>query len=105
MADRNVAHPQSFSSLRESVWTIRKHIFGSRLPSLTSAPTFVAEFYVCTLLHCAVTLPLTLITFNWPQSVYTAGHMQYMLFVDSLYVSEESCAKVPFRYDTIHRTL
>ena len=44
---------------------------------------FVTELDVCTLLHCAVTLPLTLTTFNWPQSVYTAGHMQSMLSVDS----------------------
>ena len=74
-----------------------------------SFPQFVAEF-VCASLHCAVTLPLTLTTFNWPQSVYTAGHMQSMLCVDSPQVSEESCAcahtcaKLPFRYDTIHRT-
>ena len=33
-------HPQSFPSLRESVWTISKHIFCSRLPSHTRAPTF-----------------------------------------------------------------
>ena len=36
---------------------------------------FVTELYVCMLFHCAVTLPLTLTMFNWPQSVYTAGHM------------------------------
>ena len=42
MADPNVAHPQSFSSLCESVWTIRKHIFCSRLPS-RPAPTFNAS--------------------------------------------------------------
>ena len=39
----NVAHPQSFPSLRESVWTIRKHIFCSRLPFRTPAPTFYAS--------------------------------------------------------------
>ena len=65
---------------------------------------FVAELNVCTLLHCAVTLPLTVTTFNWPQSVYTAGHMQSMLCVDSPHVSEEPCAcahtyaKLPFRH-------
>ena len=32
MADPNVAHPQPFPSLRESVSTIRKHILCSRLP-------------------------------------------------------------------------
>ena len=46
-----------------------------------SFPQFVAELDVCTLLHCALTLPLTQTTFNWrAQSVYTAtGHMQSML--------------------------
>ena len=44
-----------------------------------SFPQIIAELDVCTLLHCAVTLSLTLTTFNWPQLVYTAGHMQYML--------------------------
>ena len=33
---------QSFPSLRESVWTIRKHISCSRIPSRTPAPTFHA---------------------------------------------------------------
>ena len=72
-------------------------------------PQFVTEI-VCTLLHCAVTLPITLTTFNWPQSVYTVGHVQSILCVDSPHVSEEPCAcahtcdKLPFRYDTIHRT-
>ena len=71
---------------------------------------FVAELQVCTLLHCAVALPLILTTFNRPQSVYTADHMQSMLCVDSPHVSEEPCAcahtyaKLPFRYDIIHRT-
>ena len=37
----NVAHPQSFPSFRESVWTICKHIFCSRLPS--PAPIFHAS--------------------------------------------------------------
>ena len=69
---------------------------------------FIAEVDVCTLLHCAVTLPLTLTMFNWPQSVYTAGHMQSILCVDFPHVSEEpytcmhTCTKLPFRYDTIH---
>ena len=76
-----------------------------------SFPQFVAELEVCALLHCAVTLPITLTTFNWPQSVYTVGHTQSMLCVDSPHVSEEPCVcehtstKVPFRYDTIHRTI
>ena len=61
-----------------------------------SFPQFVEELDVCTLLHCAVTLPLTLNTFNWPQLVCTAGHMQSMLCVDSPTVSEETCAKLPF---------
>ena len=43
MADRKVAHPQLFPSLRESIWTIRKHIFCSRLPSRTPAPTLHAS--------------------------------------------------------------
>ena len=115
MADSNVAHPQSFPSLRESVWTIRKHLFCSRLPSHTPAPTFHASplqfslicsrnlLYIC-MLHCAVTLSLTMTTFNCPQSVYTSDHMQSMLCVDSPHVSEEPCAKLQFRYGTIHRT-
>ena len=122
MANPNVAHPQSFPSLHKSIWTIRKHIFCSQLPSHTTAPTFhisllqfsqlVAELDVCTLLHCTVTLPLTLTMFNWQQSVYTASHMQSMLYVDSPQVSEEpctceclhTCAKLLFRYDTTHKT-
>ena len=43
MADQNVAHPQSFPSLHQSVWTICKHIFCSRLPSRTPAPKFHAS--------------------------------------------------------------
>ena len=75
----------------------RKYIFCARLPPVhlhhhfmrlcCSFPQFVAEL-VYTLLHCAVTLPLTLTTFNWPQSVYTAGHMQSMLCVYSPHVSK-----------------
>ena len=34
-----------------------------------SFPEFVADRDVCTLLHCAVTLPLTLTMFNWRQLV------------------------------------
>ena len=89
MADPNVAHPQSFPSLCESVWTIRKHGFPpvhlcqhfTRLRSCF--PQFVVELDVFTLLHCAVTLPLTLTTFNWPKSVYNVGHTQSILCVDS----------------------
>ena len=60
-------------------------------------PQFLEEIDGCTLLHCAVTLPLTLTMFNWLQSVYTAGRMQSMLCVDYPHVSEEPCAKLPFR--------
>ena len=89
LADPNMAPPQSFPSLRENAWTIHKHILCSQLPSRIPAPKFhavrcsfpqfVADLDICTLLHCAVTLPLTLTTFNWPQSVYSADHMQSML--------------------------
>ena len=48
--------------------------------------------WFCTLLHCAVTHSLTLTTFNWPHSVYTVGHMQSMLCVCILPMSEEPCA-------------
>ena len=42
-------------------------------PSLCcSFPQFVAELDICTLLHRAVILPLTLTTFDWPQSVCSA---------------------------------
>ena len=74
-----------------------------------SFPQFVAELDVCMLLHCAMTLLLTLTTFNWPQSLFTAGYMQSMLCVDSPHVSEEpcscahTCAKLAFRYDIVHR--
>ena len=90
MADLNVAHPQSFPSLREpfvntfsahGLSPVHLHQHSVRLRC--SFPQFVAERDVCLLLHCAVTLPLTLTTFNWPQSVYTASHMQSMLCVDS----------------------
>ena len=73
-------------------------------------PQFVAKLDVCTLLHCTVTLPPTLTTFNWPQSVFAAGHMQSMLCVDSPHVFEKpcacmhTCAKLVFRYHTIHQT-
>ena len=40
MAVPNVAHPRSLPYLREIVWTIRRHIFCSRLPYRTPAPTF-----------------------------------------------------------------
>ena len=116
LTDPNVAQPKSIASLHESVSTICKqfsahvfppvHLYQHFMRLHCSFPKFVAELDVCMLLHCAVTLPLTQTTFNWPQSVYTAGHMQSMLCVDSLHVSEEACAcaKLPFRYDTIHRT-
>ena len=89
MADPNVSHPQSFPFLRESVNAFSAHGFPpvhlhqhfTRLSC--SFPQFVAEL-ACTLLHTAVTLPLTLTTFIWPQSVYTAGHKQCMLCVSIL---------------------
>ena len=104
----------SFPSLRESVNTfsaqgfppVHLHQHSTRL--CCSFSQFVAK-RVCTLLHCAVTLPLTLTSFNWLQSVYTASHMQSMLCVDSPHISEEpcvcalTCAKLPFRYDFIHQ--
>ena len=113
IADPKVTHHQSFLSLCETICIIRKHIFCSRLPSRTHAPAFlrcnipkfVAELdFVYTFLHCAMTLPPTLTTFNWPHSVYTAGHIVSMLCVDSPQVSEEpcacahTCAKLPFWY-------
>ena len=42
-ANPNVAHPQLFPSHRKSIWTSRKHIFCSRLPSCTLAPKFHAS--------------------------------------------------------------
>ena len=113
MTASNVAQTQSFRSFRERlapfVNTFPAHGFPpvhlhqhfTRLRC--SFPQFVAEVDVCTLLHCAMTLPLTMTTYNWPQSVDTAGHMQSMLFVDSSHVFEEpcacvhTCAKLPFK--------
>ena len=75
----------------------------------SSISQFVAGLDVYTLLHWAVTLPLTLTKFNWPQSVYTSGHVQSVLCVDSPHVSEEPyacahiCAKLPLKSDIIHR--
>ena len=43
MADPNVSHPQSFPSLRDSVWIIRKHIFCSQFSSRTPVPKFHAS--------------------------------------------------------------
>ena len=61
-ADPNVAHPQSFPSRRKSVWTSRKHIFCSRLPSCTLAPTFHASpsplSLICSRTWCALVAPL-----------------------------------------------
>ena len=50
---------------------------------------FVAELYVCALCHSAVTLTM----FNWPQSVYTASHMQSMLcqFSPCLWITMHLC--------------
>ena len=72
-----------------------------------SFPEFIAELHICTLLHCAVTLPLTLTMFSWLQSVYSASHMQSVQCVDSPHVSEEpcTCSKLLFKYDTIHQTI
>jgi hypothetical protein len=56
-----------------------------KLPSRTLAPTFYASpspfslicsrTWVYSLLHCTVTLPLTLTMFNCPQRVYPDGHV------------------------------
>jgi len=58
----NVAHPQLFPSRRESVWTGRKHIFCSRLPSHTPAPTFHASLLpfspICSRTWCSLVAPL-----------------------------------------------
>ena len=75
----------SFSSRKRLNHSI---LFRSRLPSRTPAPTFhasplqsfpqfVAELDVCTLLHCAVTLPLILSTFNWQQLLNCRSHAVY----------------------------
>ena len=67
------------STLRKSVNTFSAHGFPpvhlhQHFTCLCcSFLQFVAEL-ACTLLHCTVKLPLTLTTFNWPQSVYTAGY-------------------------------
>ena len=115
IADWNVAHLQSFPFLRKCVRTILNKFSAHGLPPVhlhqhftrlrCSFLQFVAELDVCTFLHYAVTLPFIITTFNWPQSVYTAGHMQSMLCVDSPHVSEEPwacmhmCAKLLFSYD------
>ena len=88
MANPNVVHPQSFPSLCERVNTFSAHGFPpvhlhERYTHLfRSFPQFLAAL-VCTLFHCAVILPPTLNIFNWPQSVYIAGHMQFMMCVGS----------------------
>ena len=89
----------SFPSLCKSVWTICKHIFCSQFPSRTPVPTFhesPLQFSpICSRSRCLHVAPLCcdtaliLTTFNWLQSVYTAGHMQSMLCIDSPHVSEE----------------
>ena len=65
MANPNVAHPQSFPSLCKSVWTIREHIFCSRFPSRTPAPTFhasplqfspICSITWCLFAHCFIEL-------------------------------------------------
>ena len=97
MAVPNLAHPQSFPSHREIVHTISAHGFPpvhlhQHFTCLCcSFPQFIAQ-RIYMLLHCAVTLYVILTTFNWPQSVYTVGHMQSMLCVDCPHVSEEPCA-------------
>jgi len=61
-ADPNVAHPRLFPSRRESVWTSRKHIFCSRLPSRTLAPTYHASLsqfsLICSRTWCSLVAPL-----------------------------------------------
>ena len=60
--DPNVAQPQLFPSRRENVWTSRKHIFCSRLPSRTFAPTFHASpspfSLICRRTWCSLVTPL-----------------------------------------------
>ena len=60
--DLNVAHPQLFPSRRESIWINRKHIFCSRLPSHTLAPTFHASpssfSLICSRTWCSLIAPL-----------------------------------------------
>ena len=117
MANPNLAHPQLFLSFCKSTSTIRKHIFCSWLPSHTLAPTFHTsplQFSpICGRTWCLHIAPLRCDTtshndmFNWPQLVYTAGHMQSMWCVDSSHVSEEpcacthTCAKFPFRSSSV----
>ena len=86
MAGPNVAHPQSFPPFAKAFEPFVNTFFAHSFPPIhlnqhlthlhCSFPPFVAEFDVCTLLHCAVKLPLTLTMFNWPQSVYTDSNMQ-----------------------------
>ena len=100
--------PQKFWSISNGLPPVHLHQL-SRASVPLQFPQFVAEIDVCMLLHCALILPPTMTTFNWPQSVYTGSHMQSILCVDSLHVSEEpcawyyTCAKFPFTYDVIHQ--
>jgi len=59
-ADPNVAHPQLFPSRCKNIWTSHKHIFCSRLPSCTLAPTFRASLFslICSRTWCSLVAPL-----------------------------------------------
>ena len=62
VADLNVAHIQSFPSLRERVWTICKHIFYSWPPSRIPTPTFYMSLLqfspICSRTWCLHIAPL-----------------------------------------------
>ena len=64
-----------------------------------SFPQFVAELDVCTLLHCTVTLRST--GCSWFTLPVTCSPCCVSIIPMSL---KNTCTKLPFRYDTIHRT-
>ena len=81
-------------SLRESVWTIRKHIFFPRLPSLTSAETFQASPLhfspICSRIWCLHVVPLCCDTTSHTDYIQLAAvglHCRSHLCVDSPHVS------------------
>ena len=75
-----------------------------------SFPQFIPKIDVCTLLHCAVTLPLTLTTFNWPAvGLHYQSHAVHDLcrFSPCIWRTIRMRAhmrKLPLRYGTIYRT-
>ena len=94
MADQNVVQLSRFLPFAKAFEPFVNKFSALGFPSLhlpqhsmrlsCSFPQFVAELYVCRLLHCAVTLPLTLVAVGL--------HCQSMLCVDSPLVTEEPCA-------------